>query len=157
MSASPDAPSSALKASGDGETAFPRGGASALTPLEYKEVASKAMEDALFESAEGTAKAKGKGRRNDAKRGPEKETGPKVEGLSYKVIGSSARAFRGEKGLTRNQLETCPRIVGIGMRPEDQSPGYCAVAAKQSYRFRPHHADFRPDNKPHRGVGEAGR
>lgn len=157
MPASLDAPST-LKESGDGETAFPRGGASALTPLEHKQVASEAMEDALFESAEGAnvaggaPKTKVKGKRNDAKR--EKETGPRVEGLSYKVS-SSARAYRNERGLMRNQIETYPGIVSVGMCPEDQSPGYCVVAAKQSYRFRPHHADFQPDYKSHRGVGEA--
>ena len=160
MPTSPDTPStSALKESGDGETAFPRGGASALTPLEYKQVASEAMEDALFESAEGAnpagdaPKTKVKGKRNDATR--EKETGPRVEGLSYKVIGSSARTYRNGGGLIRNQLETFSGIVSVGMCPEDQSPRYCVVAAKQSYRFRPHHANFQPDYKSHRGVSEA--
>jgi rRNA biogenesis protein RRP5 len=93
---------STLKASTDEETSFPRGGASALTPLEYKEVANEAMKDALFEAG-GSASAnamigggesvqkKKKPRRNDKKGGKKgetkekKEKGPKIEGLSYKV------------------------------------------------------------------------
>ena len=71
-----------------------------LTPLEFKEVAHEAMKDALFEaggaasaaSAGTTQKAKKRPRNNDKKKGRkdgkdkvEKDIGPKVEGLSYKV------------------------------------------------------------------------
>ena len=43
--------------SGLDESPFPRGGGSALMPLEYKAVATAAKEDALFEAAEGDADA----------------------------------------------------------------------------------------------------
>jgi hypothetical protein len=92
---------SALKASRDEETSFPRGGASALTPLEYKEVTNEAMTDALFEaggaavsskSVDGAAQKSKRSRHAEKKKGKksgepkeEKETGPRVEGLSYKV------------------------------------------------------------------------
>jgi rRNA biogenesis protein RRP5 len=97
---------STLKASTDEETSFPRGGASALTPLEYKEVANEAMKDALFEAGgaatssaligggDNAQKSKRKSKRTDKKGGKKgeakekKDKGPKVEGLSYKV-GSS--------------------------------------------------------------------
>jgi len=97
------APSTLKVSNKDEETSFPRGGASALTPLEYKEVVNEAMKDVLFESG-GAAKANGsendegkkmkrKPQRGDKKKGKKtkepkekKETGPKVEGLSYKVI-----------------------------------------------------------------------
>lgn len=91
----------------DEASSFPRGGASALTPLEYKEVANEAMKDALFEAGgaavssttlldAGSAQKKKKqqqrhsdqkkkGKKGDGKKEKEKDTGPKVEGLSYKV------------------------------------------------------------------------
>jgi rRNA biogenesis protein RRP5 len=98
------APSTLKVSNKDEETSFPRGGASALTPLEYKEVVNEAMKDALFESggavnANGNEsddegkKMKRKPQRGDKKKGKKakepkekKETGPKVEGLSYKVF-----------------------------------------------------------------------
>ena len=89
---------STLKNTKNEETSFPRGGASVLTPLEYKEVANEAMKDALFEAGGAAAasallsteKNKKKPRRDNkkGKKGEpkeEKETGPKVEGLSWKV------------------------------------------------------------------------
>ncbi|KAA8912855.1 hypothetical protein FN846DRAFT_931829 [Sphaerosporella brunnea] len=92
---------SALKSSRDEEAAFPRGGASVLTPLEYKEVANEAMKDALFESGGAAVSAKGndaakskkKPRHTDKRKGKKgvgtkekRETGPRVEGLSYKRL-----------------------------------------------------------------------
>ncbi|KAM9917124.1 hypothetical protein OXX59_009548, partial [Metschnikowia pulcherrima] len=41
------------------EVAFPRGGASVLTPLEMKTISNKATEDVLFEQAEGEKKRAG--------------------------------------------------------------------------------------------------
>lgn len=86
------------------ETHFPRGGAQVLTPLEYKEVANEAARDVLFgasgkagdapvEVSEKAKKVKKFQKRNEKKDGKgkkdgekeEKETGPKVEGFSYKV------------------------------------------------------------------------
>ncbi|KAI5788698.1 hypothetical protein FPQ18DRAFT_245482, partial [Pyronema domesticum] len=93
--------SSTLKAVREEESSFPRGGASALTPLEFKEVHNEAMRDVLFEAGGAAAasalagdsqKPKKKLKRNDKKGGKtsepkeKKETGPKVEGLSYKKL-----------------------------------------------------------------------
>jgi len=86
----------------DDEASFPRGGASALTPLEHKEVANEAMKDALFEAGGTTAPSsliaastqkkqqqrhsdRKKEKKGDVNEKKEKDTGPKVEGLSYKV------------------------------------------------------------------------
>ncbi len=87
------------------EEAFPRGGASVLTPLEYKQIQIEATRDVLFEQGaksskpdgeeaeeDGTAarkrakksKSKGKGKKGAEVAEPEEET-VKVEGLSYKV------------------------------------------------------------------------
>jgi len=85
------------------EAAFPRGGASILTPLEHKQIQIEATRDVLFEQhgskssradtdgadgrAVGLAKrkseSKGKGKKGTA---PEPEDDSvKIEGLSYKV------------------------------------------------------------------------
>jgi len=103
---------SKLKGPGKEEAAFPRGGGSVLTPLEYKEVTNLAVKDVLFETrtgssfksgergSEGDVDMGGEGRKpkhkkriieyakkdkkkEDTKK--EEDTGPKVEGLSFKV------------------------------------------------------------------------
>jgi hypothetical protein len=86
------------------EAAFPRGGASILTPLEHKQIQIEATRDVLFEqqgakSSKPTeaggeeesagrknhkAKSKGKSKKNVKTIEPEEET-VKIEGLSYKV------------------------------------------------------------------------
>jgi rRNA biogenesis protein RRP5 len=86
------------------EAAFPRGGASILTPLEHKQIQIEATRHVLFEQQgaksprpdeegeeEETAirerqkpKSKGKGKKGAEKTEPEDET-VKIEGLSYKV------------------------------------------------------------------------
>jgi rRNA biogenesis protein RRP5 len=91
----------------DGEKAFPRGGASVLTPLEHKQIQIKATQDVLFEQA-GGVKRSGKDALSDAGSDGEEEQAGKaskkrkskkvkktheeekenvirVEGLSYKV------------------------------------------------------------------------
>lgn len=91
-----------IASSKDEETSFPRGGASVLTPLEYKQVANEAMKDALFETggeativSAGMKQKRVKGYRSKAKRSvpgnagevkEKNESGPKVEGLSYKRL-----------------------------------------------------------------------
>ncbi|KAI5810984.1 hypothetical protein DFH27DRAFT_3718 [Peziza echinospora] len=99
---------SSLKAPGKEEASFPRGGASLLTPLEYKEVTNQAMKDVLFETAGTPAtksskkdadgdvamiggegkKTKQKKRRAEDAKGTktQEDAGPRVEGLSYKRI-----------------------------------------------------------------------
>jgi rRNA biogenesis protein RRP5 len=91
----------------DGETSFPRGGASVLTPLEHKQIQIKANQDVLFEAAggkrskddedfsdtgsdvdaENAEKASKKRKSKKSKKTQEvgKEDVVKVEGLSYKV------------------------------------------------------------------------
>jgi rRNA biogenesis protein RRP5 len=108
---------SALKAIREEETSFPRGGASALTPLEYKEVANEAMKDALFEAGgaavsgkdddDAASKGKKRPRHADKKKGKKsgepkekKETGPRVEGLSYKVSSCLCAVRAGNTELT---------------------------------------------------------
>ncbi|KAI5806996.1 rRNA biogenesis protein RRP5 [Geopyxis carbonaria] len=99
--ATSDAPVTAapttLKKVKDDEATFPRGGAQALTPLEYKEVANEAAKDVLFEAGGASAgdsdlkMSKKKSKRTDGKKDKKtdatpKETGPKVEGLSFKKL-----------------------------------------------------------------------
>jgi len=85
------------------EAAFPRGGASVLTPLEHKQIQIDATRDVLFEQQSGKTaganvqgdeedsrpskkklKSKGKSKKEKVSKKPEEET-VKVEGLSYKV------------------------------------------------------------------------
>ena len=95
------------------EPAFPRGGASILTPLEYKQIQIQAKEDVLFEQNTGkrkareefedgesdgdmpgqisasTNKSKSKSKLRDKKEkrnGTSVEETMRIEGLSYKVI-----------------------------------------------------------------------
>ena len=86
------------------EAAFPRGGASILTPLEHKQIQIEATRDVLFEQEGGKSarleedgagedavvrkkskpKTKGKGKKGTEHAEPEEES-VKIEGLSYKV------------------------------------------------------------------------
>ncbi|KAL7272217.1 rRNA biogenesis protein rrp5 [Rhizina undulata] len=91
---------STLRSAKDEETSFPRGGASVLTPLEYKEIANEAAKDVLFETGAGATEDGKKGkkkkeRKADVKKGKKapkvekeekKDKGPKVEGLSFKRL-----------------------------------------------------------------------
>lgn len=94
------------------EPAFPRGGASILTPLEHKQIQIQAKQDVLFEQNTGkkaakkdfedeeneegmpeqssgpTSKSKRKPRAKDKKKGNNEapaEVSVRIEGLSYKV------------------------------------------------------------------------
>jgi rRNA biogenesis protein RRP5 len=86
------------------EVAFPRGGASVLTPLEHKQIQIEATRDVLFEHqgakssksdedggddeaglrAKRKPKSKGKGKKGNKHAEPEEEI-VKIEGLNYKV------------------------------------------------------------------------
>jgi rRNA biogenesis protein RRP5 len=88
----------------DDDAAFPRGGASVLTPLEYKQINIEATRDILFEENHASRRNGTKGKTNDDLPGPEtawvktrqkSKAGKKeiesqgctrIEGLSYKVI-----------------------------------------------------------------------
>ncbi len=94
------------------EPAFPRGGASILTPLEHKQIQIQAKQDVLFEQSTGkrparkefedeenegempaqpsgpTQKSKSKSKprdRKDQRKSATEEAGVRIEGLSYKV------------------------------------------------------------------------
>lgn len=96
------------------EPAFPRGGASVLTPLEHKQIQIQAKQDVLFEQSTGKkaakndyedeendedmpeqpdgriAKSKRKPKSKDKKGGKNglvEEVAVRIEGLSYKVDG----------------------------------------------------------------------
>ena len=96
-------PTIAAKITRTEEAAFPRGGASVLTPLEHKQIGIDATRDVLFEQGaksskpdgdgeNGTAqprkkskgKGKGKSKQNATATEPEEDV-VKIEGLSYKV------------------------------------------------------------------------
>jgi rRNA biogenesis protein RRP5 len=74
------------------EPAFPRGGASVLTPLEHKQIQIEATRDVLFEQSTAKptetkrrkTKGKDKGKKGTEAAEPEEET-VKIEGLSYKA------------------------------------------------------------------------
>lgn len=112
---------SKLKGPWKEEAAFPRGGGSILTPLEYKEVTNQAVKDVLFETgAGGSSKSGGRGPDGDVDMDSEEKkprhkkrktehskksitkvdtekvenTGPKVEGLSFKVRGTQTVLWR---------------------------------------------------------------
>lgn len=93
------------------EPAFPRGGASILTPLEHKQIQIQAKQDVLFEQSTGLKAAKNdyeekndegmpeqpsvpvakskRGQKHKEKKGNKnglaEEVGVRIEGLSYKV------------------------------------------------------------------------
>ncbi|CZR57375.1 related to ribosomal RNA processing protein RRP5 [Phialocephala subalpina] len=86
------------------DAAFPRGGASVLTPLEHKQIQIEATQEVLFEQNAKSAKSKedgtigeatdrkkqksksrGKGKKTTEQTEPEEES-VKIEGLSYKRI-----------------------------------------------------------------------
>lgn len=72
------------------DEAFPRGGGSVLTPLEYKEATNEAKRDALFEEGATETTKKSKRRKSagvEASRSGRE--GPRIEGLSYKVSAMS--------------------------------------------------------------------
>lgn len=85
----------------DEEQAFPRGGASVLTPLEHKQIQIEATRDVLFEQAHAKTreadaddsgapsakkpKARGKKGKKSAEPAPEEEDKIVIEGLNYKV------------------------------------------------------------------------
>lgn len=103
-SSAPAVVPSTLRTVRNEEESFPRGGASALTPLEFKQISNEAARDVLFEASGGAAGGEGgdatlkKGkrkpkRRHEDKRGKDtakekeekKDKGPKPEGLSFKA------------------------------------------------------------------------
>ena len=104
-------PRSAVSILKDEEPAFPRGGASVLTPLEHKQIQIRAKQDVLFEQSTGkkartydsedeenedgdheetrdrphNKKRLTTGKKRQLVSNTAQETGVKIEGLSYKV------------------------------------------------------------------------
>lgn len=160
---------STLKNSKNEESSFPRGGASALTPLEYKEVANEAMKDALFEAGGAAAantallegeKTKRKPRRDNKKGGKKgaekekKETGPKVEGLSWKVGFLPERerdSWDGADAVLRAEIGA--RNPRTGLHRENQQHGYCAFASKQLDGLHPNYPDLGEGHQADRSHG----
>lgn len=107
----PSASTQKLSVLREEEPAFPRGGASILTPLEHKQIQIQAKQDVLFEQSTGKKAAKNrfedeendedipdqpsgpakksKSKTNlkdkEKKNGTLEETAVRIEGLSYKV------------------------------------------------------------------------
>lgn len=67
------------------EEAFPRGGGSVLTPIEYKEATNEAKRDALFEETAEKPSKKSKRQKSMLESDGASRDGPKIEGLSFKV------------------------------------------------------------------------
>jgi rRNA biogenesis protein RRP5 len=93
----------ATKLAREEEVAFPRGGASVLTPLEYKQINIDATRDVLFEQQSGDAEGAADGKAGAAAKAASKkrksktagpkdqsadaaDVGAKIEGLSYKRL-----------------------------------------------------------------------
>ena len=139
-------PSSTTKLSGlrEEEPAFPRGGASVLTPLEHKQIQIQAKQDVLFEQRTGKkvskngyddeendenmpeeantpptkAKRKSKSKENRKITGETiEEPGVRIEGLSYRVCQLIVRYWN------RLTVDTaaCTRLFGPWAGPPDQS------------------------------------
>lgn len=108
------------------ERAFPRGGASVLTPLEQKQVRLEADRDVLFEQSgrkpaghadygsavnmedaaakQAPAKKKRKAKRSSFGEEPAKREGPKIQGLSYKNLAVGALVLGQVTGITTRDV-----------------------------------------------------
>lgn len=98
------------------EPMFPRGGASVLTPLEYKQIQVQAKSDALFEEQSGKTAAKKaggekEGKQRKSKKGKKGDDTPakpdedavKIESLNFKVCAGNYLGIQpGSGGLSAN-------------------------------------------------------
>jgi rRNA biogenesis protein RRP5 len=136
------------------QPAFPRGGASLLTPIEKKQIQAQANRDALKEHAssgglftasgqvpdgsdgesvtQDTQKASKKRRRKASKqkttdKSLQENKALRIEGLSYKV---SMLLFKSTLILTFHK-EDCTWIPGSGSDHEHQLPGHYCCSSKQ--------------------------
>lgn len=132
----------------DEEAAFPRGGASILTPLEHKQIQIDATRDVLFEQKAAKAKAqefeqddatlqpgtskkkkpKAKGKKGPANEQIEEEH-VKIEGLSYKVclLGGNI------KHCTNTSKAHSTWVLGTRKGLPDQHPRHRLNVTKQSH------------------------
>ncbi|KAK6363228.1 rRNA biogenesis protein rrp5 [Orbilia blumenaviensis] len=109
---------SSLRKSNKDEPSFPRGGASALTPLEYKEVVNEATREVLFETKEEKAPVADKTtkkRRTPAAKGSstkkhkkgevdDEEPEIKIEQLSYKKLVPGQLVFGFISKITKKDI-----------------------------------------------------
>ena len=135
------------------EPAFPRGGASVLTPLEHKQIQIQATRDVLFEQKTGRRHSgiESGDEENDGDEGggepsaaisnvPRKsrskakdkkssitveEHGMRIESLSYKVsLDSGSRSF------TKSYIASCARLYGPGADIPNQQIRHCLDIAQ---------------------------
>ncbi|KAJ3136886.1 rRNA biogenesis protein rrp5 [Geranomyces variabilis] len=116
------------------EQAFPRGGASALTPLEYREVSDQAKQDVLFEQTETeeTVKAKPKSKRRRAAEDDTKDGAKKIrtdettyaEALSFKRL---------NVGMTMIGVIKEINDLDIAISLPDQLTGYVSITEISDY------------------------
>jgi rRNA biogenesis protein RRP5 len=97
----------------DEERAFPRGGASVLTPLEHKQIQVKANQDVLFEQA-GTKKRGGEDHSSDGGSDVEMEDAAKA-GKKRKSK-KSKKAPKTEEEEQKIRVETLSYKVGQNLR-----------------------------------------
>lgn len=118
--------------------AFPRGGASVLTPLEHKQIQIEATRDVLFEQ-EGAKASANRGEINDAallknlrskgqsRKGTEvslpAEDMVRIEGLSYKV--HTPLELSSPQQLMR--VAYCPWILDSRASLSNKCPRYCSL------------------------------
>ncbi|KAJ3175830.1 rRNA biogenesis protein rrp5 [Geranomyces variabilis] len=116
------------------EQAFPRGGASALTPLEYREVSDQAKQDVLFEQTEteATVNAKPKSKRRRAAEDDTKDGVKKVrtdettyaEALSFKRL---------NVGMTMIGVIKEINDLDVAISLPDQLTGYVSITEISDY------------------------
>ncbi|KAI8821806.1 uncharacterized protein EV422DRAFT_495369 [Fimicolochytrium jonesii] len=113
------------------EEAFPRGGASALTPLEYREVSDQAKQDVLFETPEAKPKPKSKKRRaEDGKAEEDSAKKARTEGTTHAEMLSFKRL---NVGMT---LLGCIKEINdldIAISLPDQLTGYVSITEISDY------------------------
>ncbi|KAK6536454.1 rRNA biogenesis protein rrp5 [Arthrobotrys megalospora] len=122
---------SSLRKSNKDEPSFPRGGASALTPLEYKEVVNEATREVLFETKEEKAPAADKSpkkRRTSAakpssskkhKKGDVDDDEPeiRIEQLSYKKLVPGQLVFGFISKITKKDIAVALPNNLVGYAP----------------------------------------
>jgi rRNA biogenesis protein RRP5 len=95
------------------EPAFPRGGASILTPLEHKQIQIQAKQDVLFEQSTGRKAAKNDYEDEDDEDIPEQPSGQ---------IAKTKRGqkHKGKKGVSSGTVEEASvRIEGLSYKVDD--------------------------------------
>jgi hypothetical protein len=120
----------------DESAPFPRGGGSALTPLEYRAVAQSAKEDALFEAAEGVTEgaAGGGGGAGGARAAASAAAGggelvrAHMLGLKQLVAGVRLLAAVSEAHSDRLLLQLPNRLIGRVSRDEVSDELFAALA-----------------------------